>query len=42
MLFEELGEFSLLGSGEADGLADEGSWGSRLQVDAVVPCSGGW
>ena len=30
VFFEELGEFSLLGSGEVDGFADEGCRGSRL------------
>ena len=30
VFFEELGEFSLLGPGEADGFADEGCWSSGL------------
>ena len=36
MFFEELGELSLFGSGEADGFADESCWGPGFQVDGVV------
>jgi len=41
MFFEEFGEFSLFGLGEADSFADEGRWCSGLELDGVVPGSGG-
>ena len=42
VFFEEFGKFSLFGLGEADGFADEGCRGSGLEVNGVVPGSGGW